>query len=82
MLFAYDSDGLRALGAAFSGAMGTVQSAGGVLSEAETSDFSKRISENLMKAFDLGERNTEALKRVALRGVSFRRAESEMTAAS
>ncbi len=70
MLFsAYDSDGLRALSAAFSDAMGTVKSAGGVLTERERSDFSKRISENLMKAFDLGERNTTVLRRVALRGV-------------
>jgi hypothetical protein len=66
---AHHSAGLRALTVAHSDAMGTVKATGGPLSETETSGLGKRISENLMKAFDLGERDTSTLERVALQGV-------------
>jgi hypothetical protein len=67
---AYNSDDLRLLSAALSDALGIVRkSAGGPLTETETSDFSKRLADNLFKAFDSGERNPAGLKRAALQGV-------------
>jgi len=66
----YDSDDLRLLSAALSDALGLVQkSAGGPLTETETSDFSKKLAANLMAVFDNGEREPAALMRAALRGV-------------
>jgi hypothetical protein len=45
------------------------ESAGGALTETETSDFTKRLADNLLTAFDTGERDPAALKRSALRGI-------------
>jgi hypothetical protein len=62
-LSAYDSDALRLLSAALSDALGILRkSAGGLLTETETSDSSKRLADNLFRAFDSGERNPAALK--------------------
>jgi len=53
-----------------SDALGTVRRcAGGQLTEAETSDFNKRLADNLLKAFDSGERNRTDLKLAALQGI-------------
>ena len=66
----YDSDDLRLLSAALSDALELVQkSAGGPLTETETSDFSERLAANLFRVFDSGERDPAALKRAALKGV-------------
>jgi len=43
--------------------------AGHVLTEIETRDFSKRLIQNLITAFDRGERAPAALKHAALHGV-------------
>jgi hypothetical protein len=67
---AYDSDDLCLLSAALSEALGLVRkSAGGPLTETETSDFSERLAANLFRVFDSGERDPAALKRAALKGV-------------
>lgn len=58
------------LSEALSSALGIVRkSAGGPLSEIETSDFTKRLADNLMKVFDSGERDFAALERGALIGI-------------
>ena len=63
-------DDLRLLSAALSDALGLVQkSAGGPLTETETSDFRERLAANLFVVFDSGERDPAALKRAALKGV-------------
>jgi hypothetical protein len=70
---AYDSDDLHLLSAALSDALEDVRkSAGGLLTEAETSEFSKRLAASLMNVFDSGEREPAALKRAALQGVAIR----------
>jgi hypothetical protein len=67
---AYDSDGLRLLSGALSAALNVVhKSAGRTLTETETSDFSKRLTQKLMKVFDFGERAPVALERAALQEV-------------
>ena len=71
MLFsAYDSNAIRLLSPAHSGSLGIIQkSLKRALAESEKTDFSKTIAENLMKAYDFGERNPEALSRAALQGI-------------
>jgi hypothetical protein len=70
---AYDSDDLHVLSTALSDALEDVRrSAGGLLTEAETSDFSKRLADSLLKVFDSGERDPATLKRAALQGVAIR----------
>jgi hypothetical protein len=67
---AYDSDDLRLLSAALSDALDAVRkSAGGPLLETEVSVFTKKLTDNLLKAFDTGERDLAALKRAALQGI-------------
>ena len=67
---AYDADSRHLLSAAFSNAMDSVRkSAGGPLAETEMVYFSKRVVENLIMAFDLGERDPAALKQAGLRDV-------------
>ena len=66
---AYDSDALRVLSAALSDTLDTLRkSTGRELTEIETSDFTKKLTANLMAAFDDGTRETAALKRAALEG--------------
>jgi hypothetical protein len=66
---AYDSDALRVLSAALSGALDSVRkSKGRELTETETSNLSKKLAANLMAAFDDGNREPAALKRAALDG--------------
>jgi hypothetical protein len=66
----YHFDDLRLLSAALSSALGIVRNyAGGPLTETETSDFTKRLADNLMKVFDSGERDSAALNRAALKGI-------------
>jgi len=66
----YDSKSLRALSLVQAEAMEVVmKSVGRQLTEAERSDFSRRIAENLMTAYDEGERDPIALRTAALRGV-------------
>jgi hypothetical protein len=61
---AYDSADLCLLSAALSEALALVRkSAGGPLTETETSDFSERLASNLFRVFDSGERDPAALKR-------------------
>ena len=67
---AYDSDDLRLLSAAHSKALEAIREvAAGPLTPTEISDFSRRLAQNLLNAFDAGERNPAMLKRVALKGV-------------
>jgi hypothetical protein len=67
---AYDSDALRLLSEALSDALDTLgKSKGRALTETETSDFSKKLTANLMAVFDNGERDPAAFKRAALRSV-------------
>jgi hypothetical protein len=66
----YDSDALRLLSAALSGALDSLEkSKGSALTEAETSEFGKRLTVILISVFDEGEREPAALKRAALHGV-------------
>jgi hypothetical protein len=67
-LSAYDSDDFRALYAAFSDVIATVKSAGGGAAT-ETSIVSARIARSLARAYDLGERDSSALRRAGLRGI-------------
>lgn len=68
----YEPDAVRLLSAALSDALEDVrESAGGPLTEIETTDFTKRLADNLMRAFDFGERDPAALKRAALRGILY-----------
>jgi len=68
-LSAYDSDALRALSAALSGALDSIRkSEGRELTETEGSDFSKRLADNLMAAFDDGKREPAALGAPRLTG--------------
>jgi hypothetical protein len=68
---AYDSADLCLLSVALSEALALVRkSAGGPLTEFETSDFSERLAAaNLFRAFDSGERDPAALKLAALQGI-------------
>jgi hypothetical protein len=67
---AYDSADLCLLSVALSEALALVRkSAGGPLTEIETSDFSERLAANLFRAFDSGERDPAALKLAALQGI-------------
>jgi hypothetical protein len=65
----YDSDALRVLSAALSGALDSVRkSKGRALTEPETSKLSKKLAANLMAAFDDGNREPGALRHAALEG--------------
>lgn len=67
---AYDSDALRPLSTRPAEAMEIVRkSARNPLDEMQTSNFSRRITANLMKAYDCGVRRREALQLAALRNV-------------
>jgi hypothetical protein len=67
---AYDPDAVRLLSAVLSDALDIVRrSAARPLTEAETSDFTKRITDNLLKRFNLGERAPSALRGAALREI-------------
>ena len=67
---AYNFDDLCLLSAALSEALALVRkSAGGPLTETETSDFSEKLAANLFRAFDSGERDPAALKLAALQGI-------------
>jgi hypothetical protein len=67
---AYDSDALRVLSAALSDTLDTLRkSMGREFTETETSTFSKKLTANLMAAFDDGKREPAALRRAALAGV-------------
>ena len=67
---AYDTSDVKVLSAALAQAMRSLKrSAARPLTEIETTDFSKRITLNLMKVFDLGERDASALNRAALEGI-------------
>jgi hypothetical protein len=58
------------LSAALSDAMKDVREfAGGPLTKSEAEDFSNRISANLMRAHDLGERDPDGLRSAARRGI-------------
>ena len=64
---AYDSEAVRRLSCAFADAMDAHRkSAGRPLSANETALLSKRMVDNLMKTYDSGERDPEALKRAAM----------------
>jgi hypothetical protein len=66
----YDSDGLRLLSGALSLSLDIVRKcAGGPITASETSDFTKRLTQNLMRIFDSGERNSKVLMLAALVGV-------------
>ena len=67
---AYDSKGVRALSGALSDALGSVRkTAGHQLGEAELTGVNKTLVQNLMNTHDSGERDPDALRRAALRGV-------------
>ena len=68
---AYDPEAVRLLSAAVSEALDFVQRAAAKpFTENETTNISKQIAANLMRVFDLGERDPSALKRAALEGLS------------
>lgn len=67
----YDTDAIRTLSAAHNAAMQAVKRfAARPLDEGETAKFSKRITENLLTAFDVGERDPLALQRAAVEGIA------------
>jgi len=67
---AYNSSGVRALSNAYADAVGFAHSAlPRKLSEQEQALMRQRVTRNLMDAHDAGERDPEALRRAALRGV-------------
>lgn len=67
----YDTPAIRILSAAHYAAMHEVKHcATRPLNEDETGKISKRITDNLMRVFDLGERDASALNRAALEGLS------------
>ncbi len=65
----YDSAGIRLLSVAHAAAIADIEtSLGEPLTEAEKRALSPVIIENLMDAYDGGERDSGALKRAALQG--------------
>ena len=74
---AYDSDAIRLLSAAFTDALEVIRkSAPNALSDGETANLSKQIANNLLTAFDRGERDASALGRAALNGIFAPRTQS------
>ena len=74
---AYDSDDIKLLSAEISKALEIVRkSAPRPLTDSEKADVIKRITDNLMRAFDNGERDHATLGRIALDGVSAPECES------
>jgi len=68
---AYDTEALRLLTTALAEALVTFRaSKRTALTETETSDVTRKITANLMTAYDNGERAPAALARVALQGVA------------
>lgn len=66
----YDTSAIQLLSAALGDTMQVVKnSAARPLSEGETASLSKQITYNLMRVFDLGERDPSALNRAALEGI-------------
>ena len=66
----YNSPGLRALSGAYDDAHGYARLIlPRVLSEQEDTALGQRLTQNLMDAYDSGERNPRALRHAALRGV-------------
>ena len=67
----YDTDAMRILSTAHNAAMLVVKSfAARPLDEGETAKFSKRITDNLLTVFDVGERDPLALQRAAVEGIA------------
>jgi hypothetical protein len=67
---AYDADALRVLTRALFEALATLnKSVPRPLTSSEKAHFHERIIRNLKEAYDAGQRDPEALKRIALRGV-------------
>jgi hypothetical protein len=66
----YNTSDIRVLSAALAEALRIVtSSAARPLTEIETANFSKKVTESLMRTFDLGERDVSALVRAALASV-------------
>jgi len=67
---AYDAKALRLLSGVLFDVKRTVEGAVMVpLSEHERADVTRVVADRLMRVFDLGERNHDALKRAALAGL-------------
>ena len=65
----YDAHALRLLWHAHSEAMASLQKLERPLSEGEKASLSKRVVENLSRAYDTGLREPDALHAAAIRGV-------------
>jgi hypothetical protein len=65
----YDAHALRLLWHAHSEAMGSLQKLGRPFTESERHSVSKRVVENLSRAYDTGLREPDALHSAAVRGV-------------
>jgi hypothetical protein len=65
----YDAHALRLLWRAHAEAMASLQKLGRPFSESEKAKLSKRVVENLTRAYDTGLREPAALHSAAIRGV-------------
>lgn len=68
----YDREGIRILAEALNIALLDIEAhARRRLGETEKADFAQRITRGLLDAFDIGERNPETLKQVALAAIKY-----------
>jgi hypothetical protein len=66
----YDAKDIRLLSSAFFAALESLQKTTGIaFTEDQTSDFGRRLGQNLMESFERGERDPAALESAALGGI-------------